>query len=186
MQDLNLFTLYTEILNKHNIPYFVTGSVASIVYGDPRLTHDIDLVITLKDPEVSPFLKAFPLDEFYCPPEEVIRTEVNRSARGHFNLIHHETGFKADVYLTGKEDLQLWAMRNINKIYFAGCEINIAPPEYVIIKKLEFYKEGNAQKHLLDIKSITTMSPEMIDYNFLKKEISERGLEQEWDAALKI
>lgn len=45
MQDLNLFALYTDILNKYQIPYFVIGSVASIVYGDPRLTHDIDLVI---------------------------------------------------------------------------------------------------------------------------------------------
>lgn len=186
MQDLNLFTLYTEILNKQNIPYFVTGSVASIVYGDPRLTHDIDLVITLKDIEVIEFQKAFPSDDFYCPPEEVIRTEINRSARGHFNLIHHSTGFKADIYLTGKEELQIWAMQNSRQIDFAGSILNIAPPEYVIIKKLEFYKEGNAQKHLMDIKSITTMSSEIIDSNFLEKEISERGLKQEWDAALKI
>lgn len=186
MQDLNLFTLFTERLNKQNIPYFVTGSVAAIVYGDPRLTHDIDLVITLKDVDVNVFQNAFPSNEFYCPPEEIIRTEINRNARGHFNLIHHETGFKADIYLTGKEELQHWAMQNNKKINFEGCEINIAPPEYVIIKKLEFYKEGEAQKHLMDIKSIITMSSEIIDYKFLEEEISGRGLKQEWNAALKM
>ena len=42
MQNLNLFSLYTEILNKNKIDYLVTGSVASIVYGEPRLTHDIE------------------------------------------------------------------------------------------------------------------------------------------------
>lgn len=26
------------------IPYFVTGAVAGIVYGEPRLTNDIDIV----------------------------------------------------------------------------------------------------------------------------------------------
>ena len=149
MQDLNLFALYTDILNKYEIPYFVTGSVASIVYGDPRLTHDIDLVINLNNLDIDIFLKAFPSDQFYCPPEDVIRTEYNRSASGHFNLIHHETGFKADIYLTGQEQLQLWAMQNSKQIDFANSKINIAPPEYVIIKKLEFYKEGNAQKHLI-------------------------------------
>jgi hypothetical protein len=42
MQDLNLFGLFTEKLLENNIDFFITGSVASIVYGDPRLTHDID------------------------------------------------------------------------------------------------------------------------------------------------
>lgn len=183
MQDLNLFALYIDILSKHQIPYFVTGSVASIVYGDPRLTHDIDLVINLNNVNVDIFLKAFPLDQFYCPPEEVIRTEINRSTRGHFNLIHHETGFKADIYFTGKEELQHWAMQNSKQIDFAGSKIYIAPPEYVIIKKLEFYKEGNAQKHLSDIKSMLTNSSELIDYSFLNKLINENGLTVEWKAA---
>ena len=93
MQDLNLFAIYTNLLITHQIPYFITGSVASIVYGDPRLTHDIDLVINLHPNQVEEFIKSFPAEQFYCPPEEVIRTEINRSARGHFNLIHHETGF---------------------------------------------------------------------------------------------
>ncbi len=93
MQDLNLFALYTEILVKNNIRYFITGSVASIVYGDPRLTHDIDLVINLNTTQVDDLIKAFPSEEFYCPPKDVIITELNRPSRGHFNLIHHETGF---------------------------------------------------------------------------------------------
>jgi len=183
MQDLNLFALYIDILRKYQIPYFITGSVASIVYGDPRLTHDIDLVINLNNINVEIFTKAFPSDQFYCPPEEVIRTEINRSTRGHFNLIHHETGFKADIYLTGSSELQLWAMQNSRQIDFAGSKINIAPPEYVIIMKLEFYKEGNTQKHLSDIKSILLNSNDLIDYILLKKLISERRLTSEWEAA---
>jgi len=183
MQDLNLFTLYTDILSKYQIPYFVTGSVASIVYGDPMLTHGIDLVINLNNVNIDIFLKAFPSEQFYCPPEDVIRTEFNRSARGHFNLIHHETGFKADIYLIVREELQLWAMQNSKQIDFAGSKINIAPPEYVIIKKLEFFKEGNAQKHLSDIKSILVNSNELIDYVYLNKLIDEKGLHSEFKAA---
>lgn len=185
MQDLNLFALYIDILVRHQIPYFVTGSVASIVYGDPRLTHDIDLVINLNHINVDIFLKAFPSDQFYCPPEEVIKTEINRTSRGHFNLIHHETGFKADIYLIGSSELQLWAMHNSRQIDFAGSKINIAPPEYVIIMKLEYYKEGNAEKHLSDIKSILNNSSDLIDYNLLKKLINERSLTAEWESVQK-
>ena len=183
MQDLNLFALYTELLNKYNIRYFITGSVASIVYGDPRLTHDIDLVINLNSSQVDDLIKAFPSKEFYCPPKDVIITELNRLSRGHFNLIHHETGFKADIYFTGKEELQHWAMQNSKQIEFAGSVIYVAPPEYVIIKKLEFYKEGKAQKHLLDIKAMLLNSSDLIDYSLLNKLIHEGGFTSEWKLA---
>ena len=74
----------------------VTGAVAATIYGEPRLTHDIDLVIDLRLQDIEGFVDAFPFEEFYCPPPEVIRLEASRSQRGHFNLIHHDTGLKAD------------------------------------------------------------------------------------------
>jgi hypothetical protein len=81
----------------------ITGAVASIIYGEPRLTNDIDLVINMKPDDVETFADAFPIEDFYCPPPEVIKLEIGRSQRGHFNLIHHETGFKADIYAGHKQ-----------------------------------------------------------------------------------
>ena len=181
MQNLNLFSLYTDLLNKKKIDYFVTGSVASIVYGEPRLTHDIDLVLNLLEDQVDLFMAAFPADQFYCPPKEVIKVELRRNLRGHLNLIHHETGFKADIYLTGDEELQSWAMKNSKEIEFEESIILVAPPEYVIIKKLEFYKEGKAQKHISDINSILANSKELIDFDYLKKAIAEKSLSECWN-----
>ena len=34
MQEVNLFAIYTDILNKNGFEYFITGSIASIVYGE--------------------------------------------------------------------------------------------------------------------------------------------------------
>ena len=42
-------------------------------------------------------LAAFAESEFYHPPLEVVRVELAREARSHFNLIHHASGMKADV-----------------------------------------------------------------------------------------
>ena len=180
MQELNLFRIYTDILNQNNFKYFITGSVAAIVYGDPRLTHDIDFVIFMHNSEIEKFINAFPAKSFYCPPSEIIKTELELKAGGHFNLIHQETGFKADIYLAGDEEIQSWAMKNSRQIEFEGSTIFIAPPEYVIIKKLEFYKEGKSQKHLVDIQGILTNSGELIDFNFLNRAISERSLNKYW------
>ena len=181
MQDLNLFSLFTEKLSEINIDYFITGSVASIVYGDPRLTHDIDLVISLSQDRIRSFLKAFPIIEFYCPPAELIKDEIVRTSHGHFNLIHHETGFKADIYLIGNDEFQLWAMNNKKEIKFFDKKLFIAPPEYVIIKKIEFFNEGKSQKHLLDISAMIKNSKDIIDFNFIFNRLNKTGLLKIWE-----
>ena len=43
----------------------VTGSVAVIVYGDPRMTHDIDLVVEISRKQIPAIIDAFPEEEFY-------------------------------------------------------------------------------------------------------------------------
>ena len=48
MPEHNLFHIFVSRLNQLSMPYMITGAVASIIYGEPRLTNDIDLVIDLK------------------------------------------------------------------------------------------------------------------------------------------
>lgn len=48
MQEVDLIKLFIERFDKLGDSYIVTGSVASIIYGEPRLTHDIDIVIAIK------------------------------------------------------------------------------------------------------------------------------------------
>jgi hypothetical protein len=65
----------------------IGGSVASIFYGEPRLTHDVDFVVFLASEDVTKLAEIFPESDFYVPPPEMIKEEVRRE-RGHFNLIH--------------------------------------------------------------------------------------------------
>jgi len=184
MQEHNLFKIFTEKLNKLNIPYMITGSVASIVYGEPRLTHDIDIVLILPQNKIEEFLKAFPNEEFYCPPIEILRIEAAKDNRGHCNILHHNTGFKADIYFAGRDEFQNWALKNTKTLEFMGENLRLAPIEYVIIKKLEYYKEGKSQKHLVDIKSIIVNSEEDINWELLKQIIDKYGLNNEWNLCL--
>ena len=120
MPDHDLIKIFISRLNRLGVRYIVTGAVASIIYGEPRLTHDLDLVIELNSEEVDRFATAFPIEEFYCPPSEVIQIEIARQQRGHFNLIHHNTGFKADIYPSGQDKLHQWALKNRNHVDFEG------------------------------------------------------------------
>lgn len=180
-QSSNIFHIFLSRLNKTNIKYMVTGAVASIVYGEPRLTHDIDLVVELHIDEVERLIQAFPGDEFYCPPPEIIKVEIRRSLRGHFNLIHHQTGFKADVYLQGKDELHYWAMSNRRSFDFEGEPIWLAPIEYVILRKLMYYREGGSDKHLKDIAGMLEVSQELINIDLLDEKIRRLNLKEAWE-----
>ena len=183
MPEPNLYQIFVGPFNRLGLKYMVTGAVASIIYGEPRLTNDIDLVIDLTPAEVKPLLSSFPPENFYCPPSEVILAEVSREQDGHFNLIHHETGFKADIYAAGQDKLNHWGLNNRKQIKIEGDELWLASIEYVILRKLEYYKEGGSEKHLRDISGILTISPDQIDFNEFNKKIKHRMLEKEWASA---
>lgn len=159
----------------------VSGSVASIVYGEPRLTNDIDLVVVLNDSLIQQLATLFPPDRFYCPPPEIVAIETARDRRGHFNVIHHDTGLKADLYLAGNEPLQAWGLAHRQRVEMgAGLALWIAPIEYVILKKLEYFREGRSEKHLLDIRGMLAVSGDEIESSFLDAQIAELRLNAEW------
>jgi hypothetical protein len=170
-------------LNRLHIPYAVTGGVAAIYYGEPRFTNHVDIVLFLQAEDVPRLAAAFPPDQYYCPPEEVIRLELERALRGHFNLIHHKSGFKADMYLSGSDPLHAWALPRIRKTEIEGETLALAPPEYVIVKKLQFYREGGSTKQLRDIqRMLVAMGPDW-DRSVAEGLLQQHGLEAEWATA---
>jgi hypothetical protein len=180
--DGNVFLLFIRPLNGLGTRYMVTGSVASIAYGEARLTHDVDIVVEIRREDVDRLGAAFPESDFYLPPPEVIQIEVNRAQRGQFNIIHHETGFKADVYPCGRDHLSLWGLREARRIVVEDCEVWFAPPEYVILRKLEYYREGGSEKHLRDVEGILAVSGDTVNADEIEKRAESLGVRAEWDA----
>jgi hypothetical protein len=178
MPEHDFCRIFIHPIEKLNIAYMVTGSIAAMFYGQPRLTHDIDIVIHLRLSDIEKFRNAFPREHFYCPPFEVIQIEIRRNQHAHFNLIHHKSGLKADCYPFTGDALHAWAFQNVRKINInENASITLAPPEYVIIRKLQFYREGGLKKHLQDIEAMIETSGDKIDRNFLCKELKKRALE---------
>lgn len=182
MAEPSRFFLFTRRLAALGARYMVTGSVAAIAYSAPRFTYDIDLVVVLDRARIARLPEIFPETEFYLPPLEVIAAEA-REPRGHFNIIHHETGFKADIYPAAGDPLHTWALARARPLDLGGETLVVAPPEYVILRKLEFHREGGSEKHLRDIRSMLETSPDAIDRAELERMIRERRLEDVWRKA---
>jgi hypothetical protein len=161
----------------------ISGSVAAMFYGEPRVTHDIDLVVWLVVGDPPRLQQAFPSASFYVPPAEVITVELRREQRGHFNIIHIDTGLKADIYLSGHDELHAWAKTRTHTQTAADFPIILAPPEYVILRKLEYFREGGSDKHLRDIRSIISVSSSHLDRASLDDWARRLRLEPEWQQA---
>jgi hypothetical protein len=66
-------------------------------YSRPRFTLDIDSVVQMRASQIKLFEEQFSLNDYYCPPNEIVKDEVIRM--GSFKLIQQETGIKIDIVL---------------------------------------------------------------------------------------
>lgn len=183
MTDASLIALFVRPLNQLRIPYMVTGGVASVVYGEPRLTRDIDLVIELRPRDARRFAEAWSAEEFYVPPVEVIEEESGRPAHGHFNVIHHQSAMRADVYLPGSDALNAWAFAHKVVRRIEDDEVFLAPIEAVMLSKLRYYQMGKSDRHLRDIHQMLRISGDLVDRPELERWAARLGVESEWKHA---
>jgi hypothetical protein len=181
MSEPDLIELFAQPLNQAGIRYLISGSVAAMLYGEPRVTHDIDFVVFLRAEDVARLAVLFPPPQFYVPPAAAIAEELAREQRGHFNIIHADSGLKADFYTAGRDELHAWAFRQARHYTIGVNTIALAPPEYVILRKLQYHREGGSEKHLRDIRAMLAVSGELLDRAELRDWIARLGLETEWE-----
>lgn len=180
MPEDNPLAIFAPGLNALSLPWMAVGSIASSAYGERRSTLDVDVVAVVRKQNAARFLSVFSETDFYCPPADVIEIESARPEQGHFNLIHHHSVYKADIYIATGSEFERWAFKNRRALMAGETPVWLAPPEYVIVHKLEFFREGGSEKHLRDIRGILAVTD--VDRSFLEKEIAGRGLEEAWRA----
>lgn len=63
MSLAGLLTRLTTLFDAAGVPYMLTGSLASTLYGEPRSTQDIDIVVVLTGGTLAALLTALPEDQ---------------------------------------------------------------------------------------------------------------------------
>jgi hypothetical protein len=160
------------------LEYFVTGSVAAMHYSTPRLTTDVDLVLELPSWNVAEFCAVFPLPEFYVDPPAAMRAATSG---GQFNILHMEQGVKADVMCFADapfDNSRLSRRRRVELL--PGLFAYVSSPEDIILKKLDFYRQGGSYKHLSDIGNMFRVSGEVIDRGYIDHWALRLGVTREW------
>lgn len=163
------------ILEEVNIPYFITGGFAVSVWGRPRATFDLDIVVELIEPKVEPLAKI--LRKIYKAgyiDENVAKDAIRHS--GEFNFIDPLTGVKVDFWVAKRDELSVLKFKRKVPKKISGKQVYFISPEDLILSKLEWYVAGESTRQLEDIESILKVSGEKLDKRYLEKWAKKLGV----------
>jgi hypothetical protein len=165
MVQSELLRRLVEALERLRLRYFVTGSTATIFFGEPRFTNDIDVVVDLPADRIPEFCAAFPAPDYYLS-EETVRRAVSR--RGQFNIIHPTGGLKIDIMIATDTPFNRSRFARAGRVRpETDFDAVFSSAEDVILKKMEAYREGGSEKHLRDITGVLKISGGHLDRTYI-------------------
>lgn len=178
MEHAELLRYLADVFDRLGLRYAITGSTATIAYGEPRFTNDIDVLVELTEERITEFLQAFPERQFYLSPDAVRSAVANHRQ---FNIIHPAAGLKADVIIAANSEFDRQRLdRSRPLAVFKDRTVLFATPEDVILKKLQYFQEGGSEKHLRDITGVLRVQGDRIDYDRLREWSARLGVGEIW------
>lgn len=148
--QLSVLKLLTGRFDAAQIPYMITGSIASGHYGQPRMTRDIDMVVQL-EPADAPRLAAVLGDEFAADADALRAAMARRSM---FNLIHREAVVKVDLVMRKDTAYRIEEFERRRLVHVDGHPLWMVSPEDLILSKLVWAKDSRSELQLRDVRSV--------------------------------
>lgn len=167
---MSLQKLLTDVvaaLERSSCPYMLSGSFASSMQGEPRLTHDIDLVVALTESGIENLVSSF------RPPHYHLDVESVRSAvrtRTMFNLLELTEGDKVDFWLLTDEPFDISRFSRRRQVKTLNMNLFVSSPEDTILAKLRWAKlSGGSEKQYLDALRVYEVQGEHLDPNYMNE-----------------
>lgn len=163
----------TAALEAIGVPHVVVGSLASIAFGEPRLTRDGDLVADVKLGQVATLAAALAPDFYVDPPS------VREAVRDHrsFNIFHRTTMFKIDVFPCTSAFNRSVIQRAV-RVERGADTIPVATPEDCLVAKLHWYRLGNevSDQQWRDVLGVLLVQGDTMDDDYLDRWAADLGV----------
>jgi hypothetical protein len=169
-----------KCLEAAGIPFMVAGSLSSSVYGQPRATRDVDLVIDPTAEQLNRFLTLLGSD-YYVSSQAAHDALVRRSM---FNVIHFADGHKADLIIRKDRPFSLEEFRRRHSGNILGHSLPIASPEDVILTKLEWNKITPSERQVQDALQVAVYQGGQLDQAYLRQWAPQLGVTAELEELL--
>ena len=171
----------TMLLAAEAIPHMVVGSLASALYGEPRSTRDIDIVVDPTAAQLDAFLAALDPQQYY------VDTDVARDAlrrRSMFNIIDIANAWKLDLVVRKARPFSIEELSRRKPMPLFGAMVATATAEDTIIAKLEWAKQGGSDRQLEDVAGILRVQGDALDRGYIERWVDELGLREQWTRVL--
>ena len=178
MSQQELLKKVVILLDGNGIDYMVTGSVASSLQGEPRSSHDIDLIIAIRNNDVPFLTQAFAGPGYYLDETSIRQAIVDW---GMFNLIEAQTGDKVDFWVLTNDpfDRSRFTRKRTEKVF--GIKIKVSCPEDTILAKLLWAaKSGGSQKQFIDALRVFEVQYKNLDISYMDQWADNLGITSAW------
>jgi hypothetical protein len=169
MTDLEVVTDAIARFQSIGIRPLIGGSFASSAWGQPRQTHDLDVTVRADSKDVDRIVAAFQMD--YVVNQEELREAVeNPRWPGGFQLLHYDTTFKIDVFVSEETDYEQIVSQRAKSVEITeGFDVWYVTAEDIVLMKLRWYDLGNrvSDRQWNDLVQVIEIQGEAFDRDYL-------------------
>jgi hypothetical protein len=155
--ELDVLRDVSRRLEGAGISFMLTGSVAMNYYAQPRMTRDIDLVVSLNETQTEEFLRLFE-SEYYLDRQTVAHAIGRRRM---FNLIHTDAVIKVDCVVLKADAYRQEEFARRRQIKLEDFETWIVSREDLILSKLFWAKDSKPEMQLSDVRNLLSTDCDM-------------------------
>jgi hypothetical protein len=179
MPQQELLNIVVQRLNELGISYMMTGSMVSSLQGEPRSTHDIDLVIALEGAQIEKLAHSFQPPDFYLSHDAIVDAVRTGTM---FNLLSLSQGEKVDFWLLTDDAFERSRFARKRTEIVQGSPIVISSPEDTILAKLKWAKmSGGSEKQSTDALRVYEVQRANLDLSYLNQWASQLGIDDLWE-----
>jgi hypothetical protein len=164
--------LVVRALNSIDMPYMLTGSLASNLYGVSRSTKDADFVLQTREFDFSK-LRAALGPSLRIDPQLSFETVTSTSRY----IIHKLEGepYKVELFFLSDDphDRVRFERRKPGRVF--GESVWVASPEDVIVTKLRWSKQGKRSKDVDDVRNVLHVQRDRLDDDYIHRWCDEHG-----------
>lgn len=167
--ELDIVRDVSERLERAEIAFMLTGSMAMNAYAQPRMTRDVDVVIEVRLEDAERLVRAFS-PEYYIDAaavERALRTETL------FNVIHREFVFKVDCIIRKDAPFRRAEFARRQRLRIAGFDTWVVSKEDLILSKLAWGRDSRSEYQGRDIRNLLATG---CDREYVEKWAAELGV----------
>jgi hypothetical protein len=169
LEELEVLRIVSERLDTARLPFMLTGSFAMAYYGKPRMTRDLDIVVSLHEDDVAGIVALLSPD-FYIDADTVRSAVISQRL---FNLMHLATSIKVDLIVRKSSEYRQVEFARRQPVQIHGVKTWIVSREDLILSKLVWAKDSGSELQRRDVR---TLLDESMDRTYLAQWAARLGV----------